>query len=251
MISTIGLLRQKNPQLAAQFASEIASKLINDKLLTKPEAALVLMNLLRFTQNSRKGATPNPILSDEQYRELLQKAVSDALSFSRPPSGTYSPERDAALNLLYGLRQLGPEINSVAGGSLATVQKKITELNPDNPNADKYRNLIRDNTFEAALEAIEKAPLDQREQLYIDLANREANNGEIVRAKQIVNERVTNPYQRRQALANIDNQETHRAASKGKIEDALRIIGSYKTARERAVHVAQIANQIGPGQKRA
>ena len=39
--------------------------------------------------------------------------------------------------------------------------------------------------------------------------------------------------------------------SQGKVEDALRMIGGLRTARERAVHLSQIANQIGPGQKRA
>jgi len=47
LVGTVGLLRVKNPELAAQFASEIASKLLNEKLLTNPEAASVAINLLR------------------------------------------------------------------------------------------------------------------------------------------------------------------------------------------------------------
>ncbi len=257
LISTVGLLRQKNPELAAQFASEIASKLINDKLLSKPEAASVLVNLIRFAQRSRSAAVPNsdsntprPLLTDEQYRDLLQKALTEALSFSRPPSNVYSPERDAALNLLYGLRDLGPDLNNVSGDSVAAMRKKLAELNPDNQSVN-YQNLIGSNTYEAALEGIEKAPLDQREQLYITLANREASNGETARARQIVNERVSNPYQRRNALAFIDQLDSNRAVSKGKVEDALRTIGNLKTPRERAQLIMQIANQIGPGQKRA
>ncbi len=258
LISTVGLLRQKNPELAAQFASEIASKLINDKLLSKPEAASVLVNLIRFAQRSRSAAVPNsdsntprPLLTDEQYRDLLQKALSEALSFSRPPSNVYSPERDAALNLLYGLRDLGPDLNNVSGDSVAAMRKKLLELNPDDQNSNNSQNVIGSNTYEAALEGIAKAPPDQREQLYLNLANREANNGETARARQIVNERVSNPYQRRNMLVLIDQQESNRAVSKGKVEDALRMIGNLKTPRERAQMITQIANQIGPGQKRA
>jgi len=258
LIGTVGLLRQKNPELAAQFASEIASKLLNDKLLSKPEAASVLVNLIRFAQRSRSAAVPNsdsntprPLLTDEQYRDLLQKALTEALSFSRPPSNVYSPERDAALNLLYGLRDLGPDLNNVSGDSVAAMRKKLAELNPENQINNNYQNVIGSNTYEAALEGIEKAPPDQREQLYLNLANREANNGEIARARQIVNERVSNPYQRRNALSFIDQQESNRAVSKGKVDDALRMIGNLKTPRERAQMITQIANQIGPGQKRA
>jgi hypothetical protein len=259
LVSTVGLLRQKNPEMAAQFASEIASKLLNEKLLTKPEAASVIINLLRFGQIPMRrvsGPSPDgnsriPILTDEQYRELLQKAVSEALSFSRPPAGSYSPERDAALNLLYGLRALGPELDSVTGGGLAAVQKKLLELNPEAANGFQYQNLIGSNSYEAALEGIGKAPADQQEQLYLQLANREAQNGESARARQIINERVSNPHQRRQALTNIDQMEMYAAVQKGKVEDALRVIGNFRNPRERAMHIVQIANQIGPGQKRA
>jgi len=261
LLGTVGLLRQKNPELAAQFAGEIASKLVNEKLLSKPEAASVTINLLGFArgQSGRGSVTtpePNttrtPILTDSQYRELLQKALTEALSYSRPVSASaYSPERDAALNLLYGLRQLGPELDSLSGGGLAAVQKKLAEINPESSSGEQYGNVIGNNPVDSALETIEKAPRDQREQLYLQLAGREANSGDAARARQLINEHVTNPYQRRQALANIDQQETNRAISKGKVEDALRIIGSFRTARERAVHLAQVANQIGPGQKRA
>lgn len=256
LISTVGLLKEKSPELAAQFASEIASKLINDQLLSKPDASSLLLNLLRFSQNpTQKNPDPNTntqrLLSDEQYRELLQKAVTEALSFSRPPAGTYSPERDAALNLLYGLQQLGPEVNSVAGGGEAALRKKLLELNPQGSNGMQYQNVIGNNSFDAALDGIEKVPKDQREQLYLQLANREASNGDSIRARQIVNDRVTNPHQRRQALANIDQQEMYRAVSKGKIEDALRMLAGVKTPRERARQIAQMVEQIGPGQKRA
>ena len=258
LISTVGLLRQKNPELAAQFASDIASKLMNDKLLSNPEAANVLVNLIRFAQRSRSAAVPNsdsntprPLLTDEQYRDLLQKALSEALSFSRPPANVYSPERDAALNLLYGLRDLGPDLNNVSGDSVAAMRKKILEINPDNQGGNNYQNIIASNPYEAVLDGIEKAPLDQREQLYITLANREASNGEIAHARQIVNERISNPYQRRSMLAFVDQQESNRAISNGKVEDALRIIGNVKMPRERAQMIMQIALQIGPGQKRA
>lgn len=258
LVSTVGLLRQKNPELASQFAGEIASKLLSEKLLTKPDAASVAIYLLRFGQGrlSRGSGlgpevSPTQILSDEQYRELLQKAVTEALSFSPPPSNQYTPERDAEMNLLHGLRQFGSELDTVTGGGMAAVMKKLAELsNQDVANADPYQK-VANSPVEAALEVIEKATPDQREQLYIQLAGREANNGDLARARQIINERVTNPHQRRHALANFDQQEVHRAIGKGKVDEALRIIANFRTPKERALLLAQIAAQIGPGQKRA
>ena len=257
LVSTVGLLRLKNPELAAQFAGEIASKLLNEKLLAKPEAASVAINLLRFGQLQNRGSVLSPdsprvaILRDEQYRDLLQKAVTEALSYSRPPSGQYSPETDGAMNLLYGLRQLGSELDTVSAGTMAAVIKKLAEVsNQEQAGMDQYQKVVGDTPVDAALEAIAKTPVDQREQLYLQLAGRESNNGELARARQIVNERVTNPQQRRSALANIDQQEIYRAMGKGKVDEALRIIGSFSTPRERARYIGQIAAQIGPGQKR-
>lgn len=257
LVSTVGLLRQKNPELASQFASEIASKLLSEKLLTRPDAASVAINLLRFGQaRLNRGslvspdAPPTPVLRDEQYRELLQKAVTEALSFSPPPSNQYTPERNAEMNLLHGLQQFGSELDAVAGGGMAAVIKKLADISTeDAASADQYQK-VANSPVETALEVIEKATPDQREQLYIQLAGREANNGDMVRAKQIINERVTNPHQRRNALSNFDQQEALRAVAKGKVDEALRIIAGFRTPKERAFLLAQIAAQIGPGQKR-
>jgi len=250
-------------QIDAQFAGEIASKLVNEKLLSKPEAASVTINLLGFARGqSGRGSvttaepstTRTPILTDSQYRELLQKAVTEALSYSRPVSGSsYSPERDAALNLLYGLRQLGPELDSVSGGGLAAVQKKLAEINPESSSGEQFGNVIGNNPVDSALETIEKAPRDQREQLYLQLAGREANNGDTARARQIIKEHVTNPSQQRQALINIEQQEILRAINKGRVENALKAIGAVRNPRERANQLAQIASPLRPGilQRRA
>ena len=122
---------------------------------------------------------------------------------------------------------------------------------PQATASNPYQYAIANSAVDAAVETIEKAPAEQREQLYLQLVGRESNNGDTARARQLANLHITNGYQRRNALTNIDQQEIFRAMSKGKVEDALRIISQFRTPRERATQLAQIANQIGPGQKRA
>ena len=70
------------------------------------------------------------------------------------------------------------------------------------------------------------------------------NGGDVARARQIINDHIANPYQRRQALSNIEQQEMFRAMNAGKVEEALRTISALRTSRERATHLAQIAGQI-------
>ena len=258
LMTVVTQLRRQNPELAAELTTEIASKLLNEKLLSNHDAASLAMGLLRFGRAPLKWQpseeniklTRLTLLSESQFRELLQKAYNDAMSYSN--STSHNPERDAAWNLLNGLQQIGPDLDQFVSGGATAVQKRLAEIsNQQVPGNYELQNALANTSTDEALERIGKAPLEQREQLYVQLAGREANNGNIARARQIVNERVSTPYQRQQALSNLDQQEIHNASGKGKVEEALRIIGGFRTPRERATLVAQIAMQIGPGQKRA
>jgi len=260
LINTVGELQRKNPELAAELASEIASKVLNEKLLTNLDATNLAMGLLRNAGRPEKRSaapsqnSPQPktaLLTDTQYRDLLQKALNDALSYSVPSPQTYSPYRDAAWALLRGLQPFGAELDSILPGSSATLEKKLVELNGFSRSNVQLRATVANSPVDTALEIIEKAPSEERERLYLDLATRATNNGDLTRARQILNERVTNAYQRRTALANVDQQEIYRALAKGKVDEALRIVGGFGTPRERAALLAQIAEQIGQGQKRA
>lgn len=200
-------------------------------------------------------ASQDRLLSDEVCRDLLQKALQEALSFTPPPSQVYTPEREAAWGLLNGLQQFGQELNVAVSGGLASVEKKLTEFQVVNPDMNAIQKIhVKMNSggpLEDALEDIQKAPEDVREQLYLQLASAASGRGDRERARQIINENVTNPYQRRNALVNLEQQEAYLAMSQGKVEDALRAISTLRSPRERANMLMQIAQQIGPGYKRA
>jgi hypothetical protein len=263
LIGTISHLRQKNPEMAAELANDIVAKLLNEKLLKNSEASHLAANLIRFSrrperrmQQTSDGTPIRPVLmAEDKYNELLQKIIDEVLTYSPPSTLTHSGERDAAWTLLSSLQGMGQTLETVKAGSAAAVEKKLAEMNrASDPNfqvTQEFQKTISTSTVEASLEAIEKAPAELKEQLYIQLANQAANNGDLARAKQIISDHIASPYQRSQALTNIEQQEMFRALNAGKVEDALRTISALRTSRERAAHLAQIANQIGPGHKRA
>lgn len=194
-------------------------------------------------------------LSAETCRDLVQKSYQDALSYTPPGQNVYTLERDAAWNLLQGLKALGSDLDAMVEGGAAAVTKKLSELeNTTTPEQAAFQQAQTDinnnSSTDAALEMIEKIPEENRESLYTQLANNAASRGEGARARQILNEHISNPVQRRQAMNNVDVNEMYQFMNRGKFEDALRIIGALKTPRERANLLAQIARQIGPGQKR-
>lgn len=276
LINTASQLAEKHPEMATDLVHEIVSKILGEeKLVSHMEAANLAMTLMSYRAASDGRVelevkdSPMPpqlavmqqqklragLLSEQDYKQLVQKMVREVTSYNQSTSRTY-PGGDGLWVIMSGLRSLGSDLDKVVSGSTAALDKKQTELmgNVNNQWVNQFQefsNVIANGPFEGALEAIEKAPVEFREQLYVMLANKEANNGDLNRAKQILSEHVNNPYQRSQALKSIEQQELDRVMTSGKIEEALRNIGEMRTPSERAEHLMQLAEQIGSDQKRA
>ena len=273
LISTASQLAEKNPELATDLVHEITSKLLaEEKLMANMEAASLAMTLTSYYNGTNKRSestsddpSPYPVvtvqnlnkglLSEQEYKQLVQKMVREVLSYPIPANRPYDSSMGTLWTMMAGLKSLGDELDKVVSGSTAALNKKQTDL-VGNANVyvnqyQEYQNAIANNPVEDALQSIEKAPMELREQLYIMLATREGVNGDLTRAKQILNEHVSNPYQRAQALRSIEQQEIDHAMSSGKIEEALKNISAMRSPGERAAQLMQLAGRIGPGQKRA
>ena len=269
LLEMIHRLRSTEPELAAKLASEIAAKLQDEKLLKNQEAANLAINLLQLAHHppgqlgiSRGGPqatkTVTALLSEQEYKDLFDKTLSEALSYNgstASPSSYYSPERNSAQNILNSLRSMTTEMAGYAPASVPIVEKRVVELStPTDPQSarwKKYQEAINSGTPEDGLGEISRAPQEMREQLYQQLALKVMSQGDIPRARQIVKEHVRGPAQRRQVLANIDQQAIFLDLSKGRIEEALRGVSNLRTSRERAMVLSQIVSQLGPGRKRA
>jgi len=273
LMITASQLAEKNPELASELMRDIASKILGEeKLISRVEVANLAISLTTYYAVSEKRVDLKPneqnpripvaiqslhagLLSEQDFKQLVQKMVREVLAFS-PANGNGFSSGDALWNVVSGLKSLGPELDNVLSGSTAALEKKQKELigNVNNQwvnQFQEYQNLISNNSADAALEAIDKAPTEFREQLYMMLATKEAGNGDLNRAKQIINEHVTNPYTRSQALRSFDQQEFDHAISTGKIEEALRNVSTMRTPSERAERLTQIVGQIGSGQPHA
>ena len=264
LVTTVSQLAQTNPELATQLIHEITGKLLSEeKLIKSVEAASLAISLLQSyhtspqenVQATRQVEAPfrSGLLSEQEYKQLLQKALDEVLSYT--PRGNAHYASDGIWNMIPGLQSVGTEMDRAISGSKAALDKKVAEIsNASNRGvnlAEEYQNAIGSGPVEAAFETIEKAPAEFQEQLYFQLANREVTNGNPARARQIVNDHITNPHLRRQALSSIDQQEMYRALGEGKIEEALRAVSNLRNPRERAAQLSQIVNQIGQGRKRA
>ena len=258
LLGILSQLSRQDPELSAELANEITAKIVNEKLLTQFEAGYLAANLLRFIPTSElkpqatNGTAPPPFLTQDRLRDLVQKIFDEALSYSQTNRQSYDVTRDVAWNMLTALKAFGQLDTFISGGSAAVV-KKLAELDASGSRFGGGQNIVVSDgkSGELSVEAIGKMPADMREHQYIQLAYSKAQKNDLVGARQIINERLTNSSMRRDALSQIDQIETHLALSKGKIDDVLRMLSGIRNVRERAQQLSQIANHVGPGLKRA
>jgi len=262
LTETLARLRPLAPDSAAKLAGEIAAQLQGEKLLHNPEAANLAINLLRISGSPARGiqsagTTTSPpniaLLSEQEYRDLFQKILSEALSYSSPATNNYSVERSSAQNLLSSLRSMSAEVEGFAPGRAAIIAKKANELdNPQQPDPwQKYQETVNKGSLDVALDATSHAPRAMRDQLYQQLSGRIAQTGDFVQARQILLDHIANPFQRQQALKNLEQQEIYSDIAKGKVEEGLQRLGNIHLLRERAMILNGVVNQIGNGQKLA
>jgi hypothetical protein len=259
LLEIINRLRTTDPDAAVKLTKQIVAKLQGEKLLRNQEATNIAIDLLRTSHSLGRRGRPAPaktevvLLTEQEYRDLYEKVLAEGLSYSAPIGNTYSPERDTAQNILNSLKSMSQEMPGTAPANLAAVEKKLSEFNmritSQNINWQKYMNTINSGSVEAGLEVAAQAPAEIKEQLYQQLAQKAVAAADFDRARQILKEHISNPSQLQQALSNLDMQVIQVQASKGKIEEALRIASTLRTSRERAMTLAQIVSQIGPGQK--
>jgi hypothetical protein len=259
---TLNRLRSKDPELAAKLAHDIAAKLMNERLLRNPEAAYLAGGFLQIVRpggrrqlGGGEGAGNTSLISEDEFRDLFQKVLTEALSYSPPAMNVYNNERNLAQNLLNTLKQMSADLQRYAPDRAAALEKKWLEINglgdPQGELRQKLQTTINSGTPDSALESVNQAPREMRDQLYQQVANKIAQTGDLTRARQIINEHITNPMQRQQALRNLDQQAIYSALSRGKVDEAMRNLTNFRPISDRAQMLIQVANQIGPGLKQS
>jgi cell division inhibitor SulA len=281
LIQTLNSLSRANQELAGTLAKDITAKLVNQNLLKNPEAIDVLLSLLQSqgTKNSN-----GPLLSEQDYRALVQKALSAALSapaaergyrddnvaggfvivedgnfrFGGPQSfigsQTFVMKGNMVEMLLMNLKEfVGSQLDNIVPGSTAAIDKKLKEFRGANERQSfaEYENTISNSSTDVARDAITQAPPEMKEQLLQRLAEQTIKAGNYAQAKQLITETIGDPRARRQALNNLERQAAYADFNQGRTEEALKHIAKLSTTEERATILSEMASRIGPGQKRA
>lgn len=254
LINTLTSLIEKDRKAATKLTGEIVAKLRSENLMTNQQAAGIAYSLLQLVfptqaqSSSDKpangaGATPEPLLDEQGMHDLLEMNITLALN-----SPSY-------LGRLQTLEALMPQVQKYAPARVAELRRKMAQgsrgdddgdeegqaANAEGQDWEKYRILIEKGSTDDLLAEAAKAPPAIKSYLYQAAAAQLIEKGELERAKDIINNRIASPAERKQLLEMLDQQASVSAAEQGKMEQVRKSLANMRTNDQRALALAQIA----------
>jgi hypothetical protein len=253
-------LRTRDPEGATRLVGGIVKKLRSANFATDYEATSIANQLLvstRASENSNPntqttgGATtiaanlPNSRrlqLDEATRRELTSLLVNAAVNTSNNPGRAGNMG-----GLLSTVQQLMPEVERYAPAQAANVRRRVEGFGGRSERGNRrgeFRQLMETGTSESIVEAATKAAPEMRQQLYRTAAWKAFNDGNVERARQIVNTHLEGTRQREQLLREFDQQLFWRAAAEGNVEGAQALLARAKSTDERVGMLIQLARAV-------
>ena len=231
-------LQSKDQEAFKKLTDKALSHLGSDNIVATREATTLAMSLLTpgpraattssttastatstdtSTPNSRPGSTP--ILSESAYHDLMDNAVTAALSVTSMPAGGNNPRggggvrvvrggpqtnqqnppdealvrQNNARMMLLALQNMLPQIDQYLPERASAVRQKLTELGVNNTNANfgnQMRAAMQQGTSESLATAASTAPPAIQPRLYQQAAQKAIDEGNPDRALQIANDHL-------------------------------------------------------------
>jgi hypothetical protein len=244
----ISTIYSKDPEGGAKLASQVMSKIRSERLDLNQAARQVAISLLREAtqapENEGAGAkTSPPLLDQATIRELVEMLSKEALR-----SSSTSPE------LLGSLGEMMPVIEKYAPVRAREIRRRIepqktttvTEASTGSTDTviveNRYESMLQHASVTTLLAEAPTAPEEMRGILYQHAIEKLIATGEMDQARQVVNEHVKDPAQRKQLLAQIDEATSLKAAEQGKLEQVRKMLAALRTNEERVTLLTQFAS---------
>jgi len=247
----LSALHEKNPAAASKLANQVVARLRTEKFAESDVAKNVAVSLLRLaTQTPEDGGggpkNSPPVLDPQAMHELIEKLSAEAL---RP--NTTSPE------LVGVLQEMMPAVEKYAPARAAQIKRKVEAdakvqvTSASTAEWTKYQSVMQKGSPDELVAAAATAPEGMRDMLYQRAASMVIEEGDAARARQFINEHIKDPNERKQFLAQLDEQAAYASAKQGNLEQARKMMAALKTNEERVMALAQLAEgAAGRGDKK-
>lgn len=279
-------LQEKDADLAKKLTDKTLNRLASDSLLGSREATGVAVNLLlpgpRITNtagatappvananaNTRAGASP--VLNESAYHDLMDKAITAALSVTSIPQPAnaqrgggaarvmrgqqqqqQNPPDDAqvrqnnARTLLFSLQSMLPQIDQYIPERSAAVRQKLADLGINNSNnmmnfGNQMRTAMQQGTSDSLLTAAGAAPPQAQNFFYQQAAQKAIEEGNTDRALQIANDHL-NEAGRNSIMQAIDFKKLTTTASPEKMNEIKLKLAALASDSERVKYLVELA----------
>ncbi|MBL8152000.1 MAG: hypothetical protein JNN15_18930 [Blastocatellia bacterium] len=242
LISAIALLREKDEKAAAKLAKDVVKKLSPDTIFKNYGDLEVAKQLYELTFGSQSGQKPIP-LDETTKRDLINVFVQSALNAASPNSpffGGYS------FQIFSTLKTMMDTITRYAPSQAAQLRQRIAEFDKMYGIFEKKQKeqekLLSNGSVDTFLEAAKqnRADGDYLVSMAVQKAIQEKN---FDRARQIINEKLNDPYSRKQYQQMIDQSAISDASEQGDLERARRIASGIDSKVDKIPILCQLAQQ--------
>ena len=235
LISLLGELQQKDPATAQKLYREMVDQIKSADLARNQDQANVAWNLLWFQP---------PQANEDTYRDLLGTLASAAIEITPTDQASIN----LAMNICNQLPSVMQQIEKYAPERAAALRQwsQNAERSFD-PNTRMYQEINRvgqTGTIDDMIALALKYPEELRTQIYQQAAWKAFSNGDVTRARQIITDFVSDPAQRRQMLAQFDNQSLENAINEDKIAETRHLLKAIKGVDRRVQILARMANHL-------
>jgi hypothetical protein len=251
-------LREKDPAAAQELADSIVAKLRTENPLSYEYASFAI-NLISLAPPppspqtdgdggaQASGNQPKSLITPAVARELIEKAIATLqtqLAMARQQ--TDQSQRYNAVNLMNQLKSWTAYVEKYAPSSVAALKRiapQVDQMKDVNQRRwDDLNALAEKGAPEALLEAVSKADPEMKGNYYQRAAQMIRDKGDEERARQIINDNLTDPNQRRQALREMDQQKLWKAIGEGKFDEARGLLPGLRSVQERVNALTQMAS---------
>ena len=241
LMSLLNQLQAKDPKTAQSLYKEIVDQIKREDLERNYDVVNVAWNLLWFQP---------PQANEDIYRDLIGTLVSAAIAIS--------PTDQASINLaqnIYGqLPTLMPQIEKYAPARATSLRQWSQNVERSfDPSTRMYQELNRITQNGSVDDILALAPrysAELQNQIYQQAAWKALSSGDANRARQIITDFISDPTQRKQMLAQIENQSLEAAVNADKIGEARQLLSRAKPEQRVQILLRLAGVLAGKGDKK-
>jgi hypothetical protein len=286
-------LQSKDKELFQKLSDKTLNRLASDSLLSSSQATSVAMNLLMpgpvpantststqsattsttTTTSATPAANPNarqPVLSESSYHDLLDSAITAALSVTSagpinnmqrgggavriqrgPGQQPQTPPDDAqirqnnARSLLFSLQAILPQIDQYMPDRAQSVRQKLTDLGVNNNAMQGQMNAMRGlmnqgGSSDSLVTAASQAPPQVQSRLYQVAAQRAIDEGNIDKAVDIASNHL-DENGRNAIMQAVDFKKLTTTASPEKLNEIKQKLAALPSDNDRIKYLIDLA----------